>query len=215
MIQYNVRKKVEDLIARSSQIASAEIMQRDAPWISSCQSWMVEASNIIQLAIPIEGNPYRNMIKDASANVRGLPEQIRTIGLTLKAMLSDIDAGVIADFGNAIRAETLDDLLDQAREYHKRSNKEGAGILATAVFEDTLRRLARAKKIAEAGVKTDQIISDLDKQQVITGILAKRCRVAAGVRNHALHAQWNEFSLEDVDEVVRLTHHLLSEHLAK
>jgi uncharacterized protein YutE (UPF0331/DUF86 family) len=129
-------------------------------------------------------------------------------------MLSDLDAGVIADFGNTIRAETLDDLLDQAKEYHRRNNKEGAGILATAVFEDTVRRLARVKKIDEVGVKTDQIISELDKRQVITGILAKRCRVAAGVRNHALHAQWGEFSLEDVEDVMRLTHQLLIEHLA-
>jgi hypothetical protein len=34
------------------------------------------------------------------------------------------------------------------------------------------------------------------------------------VRNHALHAQWGEFSLEDVEDVMRLTHQLLIEHLA-
>jgi hypothetical protein len=102
------------------------------------------------------------------------------ISVCCLAMLSDMDAGVIADFGNTIRAETVDDLLDQARGYHNQSTKEGAGVLATAVFEDTVRRLARTTGIAEVGVKTDQIISELDKRQAITGILAKRHRVAAG-----------------------------------
>jgi hypothetical protein len=96
-------------------------------------------------------------------------------------------------------------LLDQAKEYHKRNNKEGSGILGTAVFEDTVRRLARANMVTEAGTKTDRIISELDKKGTINGIIAKRCRVAAGVRNHALHAQWNEFSLSDVEDVIRLT----------
>jgi hypothetical protein len=214
MIQANVRKKIEELIERSAQIADTDMMQRDNQWIASCQSWKVEALNIIQLAIPVESNPYRDIIKDAAGNVRGMPEQIRTAGVAMKAMLSDLDAGVIADFGNTIRAETLDDLLDQAKEYHRRNNKEGAGILATAVFEDTVRRLARINQTDEPGVKTDQIISELSKRQVITGILAKRCRVAAGVRNHALHAQWTEFSLEDVEDVMRLTHQLLIEHLS-
>ena len=57
MIQANVRKKVEELIERSSQIADTDITQKDNQWIASCQSWKVEALNIIQLAIPVESNP--------------------------------------------------------------------------------------------------------------------------------------------------------------
>src|SRR6478609_3526736 len=53
---------------------------------------------------------------------------------------SDIESGLISSIANAARAETLDDLLGQAKEYHQRNRKEGAGILATAVYEDTIRR---------------------------------------------------------------------------
>ena len=110
----------------------------------------------------------------------------------------------------AASAETLDDLLGQAGEYHKRKNKEGAGILATAIFEDTIRRLARLSGVTEVSVRTDQIISDLNSKDIITGIMAKRCRVAAAVRNSALHAHWNEFTLTDIEDVIRLTRELLS-----
>jgi hypothetical protein len=82
-------KKIEDLIERSSQFASIEPMKRDSNLLASCMSWFVEASNIIRQAIPNETNPYRRVIKDAQDKVRGTPEQIRVVGVSMKAMLSD------------------------------------------------------------------------------------------------------------------------------
>jgi uncharacterized protein YutE (UPF0331/DUF86 family) len=133
----------------------------------------------------------------------------------LKQLSIDIDAGLLVSLQNAARTETLDDLLDQAASYHDQDHKEGAGILATAVFEDTVRRLARTNSISEAGRATDTIISELSRKGVITAVIAKRCRAAAGVRNHALHAQWGDFTLHDVEEVLRLTRHLLADHLGR
>jgi uncharacterized protein YutE (UPF0331/DUF86 family) len=64
-------------------------------------------------------------------------------------------------------------------------------------------------------MKLDQVISELDKKDVITSLMAKRCRTAAGVRNHALHAQWDELSPDDIADVIRLTHQLLTEQLSR
>jgi hypothetical protein len=38
--------------------------------------------------------------------------------------------------------------------------------------------------------------------------VAKRCRAAAGARNKALHAQWGEITLQDVEKVIALTREL-------
>jgi hypothetical protein len=43
--------------------------------------------------------------------------------------------------------------------------------------------------------------------------VAKRCRAAAGARNKALHAQWDEITLQDVESVIALTRELLTTHL--
>ena len=133
----------------------------------------------------------------------------------LKRLASDVDNGLVASVAAIAGAETLDDLLDQAEEYYRKSHKEGAGNLATAVLEDTVRRIARAHKVTEAGVKLDSLITTLTQDDVITSIVAKRCRAAAGVRNATLHAQWDQVTIEDVDSVIRLTRQLLSECLSR
>ena len=123
----------------------------------------------------------------------------------LRHLAADVENGLIATVVSTAQAEALDDLLDQAEDYYRRKHKEGAGILATAVFEDTVRRIARASEVTEARVKLDARITELNREDVITSIVAKRCRAASGVRNGALHAQWETVTLDDVHDVLRLT----------
>jgi hypothetical protein len=43
--------------------------------------------------------------------------------------------------------------------------------------------------------------------------MAKRCRAASGARNKALHAQWDQITLQDVEMVIALARELLTGHL--
>jgi hypothetical protein len=192
---------------------------RDQNHRSECVAWLAAAEHLVTLICKNPTDVYRQHISRLATSHAVAGYMVNThVGQAtgiLRRLSNDIDNGLITSITIAASAEVLDDLLDQAREYHKRGNKEGTAILATAIFEDTVRRLARANEIPDAGIKADQIISELDKKGVITGVMAKRCRVAAGVRNHAQHAQWSEFSLNDIGDVIRLTHQLLTEHLTR
>ena len=44
----------------------------------------------------------------------------------------------------------------------------------------------------------DPLIDELVKNEVITPVKAKRIKGFAAVRNHALHAEWEEFDIKDV-----------------
>jgi hypothetical protein len=220
-IEQKIRAHLQRLISESATLAlgdgeSGQVFNESHR--SQCVGWLVSATHVVSLICKSPTEPYRLQMTILSNSVNASGYMVNTsVGQAaeiLTRLSYDVENGLIASLVTVARAEALDDLLDQAREYQKRNNKQGAGILATAVFEDTVRRLARIKEIAEAGVSTDRVISELDRQQFITSILAKRCRVAAGVRNYALHAQWDDFSLEDVGDVMRLTHQLLTEHLA-
>jgi uncharacterized protein YutE (UPF0331/DUF86 family) len=103
--------------------------------------------------------------------------------------------------------------LDQAAEYHKRRQLQGSSILATAVFEDTLRRICRSNGISDRDVSSDTLITALDQGGFITSVMAKRCRAASGARNKALHAQWDQITLQDVEMVIALARELLTGHL--
>jgi hypothetical protein len=179
--------------------------------------WLSAASHVVSLVCPNPHDPYRAGVAKIIDRRHGLMvrKYVGHMAALLQRLVDDVDDGLIGSVAAAATAETLDDLLDQASNYHREQHQQGAGILATAVFEDTVRRVARAHDITDTDIPMDSLVTSLDKKGTITSVVAKRCRAAAGVRNHALHAQWDKFSLEDVDAVIRLTRQLLSEHLTR
>jgi hypothetical protein len=214
MIEESVRKKFEALISKASQIVSVDIMERDEQFIASCAGWAVGALNAVELAVPFESNPYRRRIAELAA-VRSFDiGRIREMATVLQALLEDIDAGLIANFGNAIRAETFDEFLDHAEIYRKEGKKQAAGVLAAVVFEDTVRRICRDKGITEKSRQLEDLINDLAKQGTITLLQSKQAKVAAHVRTKATHAQWDEFDLAGVLDTIQTTRRFVQEHLS-
>jgi hypothetical protein len=48
---------------------------------------------------------------------------------------------------------------------------------------------------------------------VLTQVKAKRVRSFAGVRNHALHAEWDKFDISDVGAMIKGIRELIEEFL--
>ena len=138
---------------------------------------------------------------------------VAAIAACLRAFLPDLDAGLIADFGNKVRAETFDDFLDHADAYYQEGLKQVAGVLAGVVFEDTIRRICRDKNVTDKGEDLEQLINALTRRNVITGQQSKQAKLAAHVRTKATHALWDEYDLDGVAAAIQLTKTFLREHL--
>ncbi len=110
-----------------------------------------------------------------------------------------------------IRAQTFDDFLDHAEEYHKSGRKE-SGVIAGVVFEDTIRRIAKNNEVSVGHLETT--INELLKKGVLAATKAKRAKSAAHVRAKATHAEWDEFDLNDVSDTINFTRELIAAHLA-
>jgi hypothetical protein len=131
----------------------------------------------------------------------------------LTRLLEEIEGGLLTTIENHAIAVTFDDFLDHGAEYFKRGRKDEAGVIAGIVFEDTIRRICRVLGIPEKGVALETLITELAKQDVLTGLKAKRARAAAGLRTSAAHARWEEIDLGDVAPVIELTRELIAAHL--
>lgn len=214
MIEENVRRKIQDLIHRSQPLViSTTGVARDTKHLSECEGWIAEALNIIELAVPIPSNAYRQRIDTlGQGRAYSLPARVGSIAQILSALLPDIDAGLLGELGNKIRAETFDDFLDHAESYAREGKKMEAGVIAGVVFEDTIRRLYRVRIDQDKGHKLEDLINVLAKQNVITGQQSKQAKVAAHVRTKATHAQWDEFDLAGVENAIQITRHFLREH---
>ncbi len=123
MLEQAIRAKIQDLVRRSDALTSGGRL-RDAGHIGLCQGWITEAMNIIELAVPIENNSYRRQITKIGDGGGEFIADVASIAAILRAVLPDIDAGLIADFGNTIRAETFDDFLEHLTPTGKKAESK-------------------------------------------------------------------------------------------
>ena len=184
----------------------------------TAEGWLTSAVHVVELVVQNPLSAYRAKCTDLVINSRmkgpfvvGVTqEQIGSMIGVLQSLQKDIEAGLIGDLTDRVRAEVFDDFLDHADAYLKEGRKE-SGVIAGVVFEDTLRRIA--KKYDEQEPKVDTIISNLVTKQVFTAVKGKRARAAADVRTKATHAKWDEFDLSDVRNCIGFTRELITNYL--
>jgi hypothetical protein len=162
MLEQAIRRKIEELVRRAPSIVSEA--RKTVASLGEGEGWVTEAVNVIEVAIPIESNSYRRRVRELEKRPIGVDGKVAAIAACLRAFLPDVDARLIADFGNKVRAEAFADFLDYADAYHEEGPKQPAGVLAGIVFEDTIRRICRDKNITDKGGELEQLINALTRQ---------------------------------------------------
>ena len=211
MFEEVIRKKTEDLLRRADPL---QVYPADSAVIYQAQAWIIEAVNLIEVAIPVESNAYRRKIVRIEEDEDNYPTlKVGPIAELLRSFLPDLEAGLVVSFGNRVRAETFDDFLDYADIYRQEGEKHAAGVLAGVVFEDTIRRICRDQNIPDKDESLEQLINALARKGVITPLQSKGAKVAAHVRTKATHALWDEYDLDGVAATIQLTRTFLREYL--
>ena len=95
-----------------------------------------------------------------------------------------------------------------------------AAVLCGAVLEDALRRLCQKQTPPIATTKNngqkktmEPLIQDLQKAQVFNKLVADHLRSWAKIRNYAAHGEFNQFTKEQVDQMIAGVKHFLTMHL--
>ena len=184
--------------------------------LQECSAWITAAQNAIHLTCESPTAPYRQKVDRIALAHYGfaIHRAVGELAAVLRNLMADAAAGLLVSVADQARAETFDDFLDHAEAYFKELRKNESGVIAGVVFEDTLRRICRKNEIPEKDVNLDELISWLSKRGELSGVQAKRARVAAHVRTKASHAQWDEFALEDVKATIDFTRELIAAKLA-
>lgn len=204
-----VRARIADLINRGDWLRDTNEMNPNSQDDQfECHGWLTSASNIIATIFPDERSPHRSAAK-AGAGVGGIGYRVGVVNAVLKAVLDDVDAGVVVSVADNARAGVFDDFLDHADHYLRGGKVPQAGVVSGVVFEDTIRRACTKNGIVEKGESLDKLISALVQSNLMNEVKAKRARAAAGVRTQATHAQWSEFEGRDVEATIATTRELI------
>ena len=213
MFEKRVREKIAQLIEpRAQPYVDTPSTGRDGRWEADGHAWIAEAVNVVELALPKStadlswaavcshvGQPCRQA--RSTVPVAAVASSRRRRGLGRHRRQQDPSRGF------------FDRFLDDAVEYRRNNRKEEAGVIAGVRIrghraQDPCRQSRRPK-----GQPVENIMSALVKKEVITDEQARQARVAAFIRAKATHADWSEFSLEGVDDTIRITKFFLREHL--
>jgi uncharacterized protein YutE (UPF0331/DUF86 family) len=169
------------------------------------QGWISSVLNLLRIVTPAQSNYIRDaeeVLKDKDMGI-GMPSLVvqRIYGILTSASV-EWENGLLREIEYIIVAEAFDDFLDHAAKYHKGDMKNEAAVLASAVLEDSIKRFAKKSAVPSKGRSLEELIDDLVKEGALPGLKAKRLKGLAGLRNHALHAEWDEFDIKDVGELI-------------
>ncbi len=144
----------------------------------------------------------------------------RHIGyVTLAKLMSvedDIKLGLTENLRTKIAGEVLTDFLQLSRtalEEKGNDTKNVAAVLAAALFEDTIRRLAIANGIPHLEKLAD-VLKELKDKGIIQGTQVGIAQSYLSFRNNALHAQWEKVEKESVASVLGFVEQLLMKNFS-
>ncbi|MBX9901021.1 MAG: hypothetical protein K2Y28_09590 [Burkholderiaceae bacterium] len=216
-MQSHVLKRIDELVMRGN--AAARSQSKGDHWmrdIVESQSWLSSAANAIQQVAP-DGSFFRLELDRLMANDQlkgGIPISTieKLLGL-LQSVKLEAEGGLLVKLEDQVVATAFDDFLDQASQYHKSGKIKEAAVLASAVLEDTVKRISVKAGLDPKSLSLEPLIDALAKLSVFTPVKAKRVKSYAAIRNHALHAEWAQLDLKDVGAQISGLRELLDEHL--
>src|ERR1019366_1141446 len=101
MIEENIKRKIADLIHRARTISDTDGIPRNEQHYAACEGWLAEARNVIQLAVPMPQNAYRQRIEEVTnPEGKAIVRCVMSAAEILRVLLPDIDAGLVGDLGN-------------------------------------------------------------------------------------------------------------------
>ena len=212
-----VLKRIDELISRGNATvrsqSSEDYWMRD---VVAAQSWFSSAANAVQQVAP-PGSFYTaelQRIVEHEELKGGFPRSSieKLLGL-LQSVQLEAQAGLLVKLEDQVVATAFDDFLDHAIQYHKSGKIKEAAVLASAVLEDTVKRIAQKSYVPTDGVSLDPLIDELAKRGIFTPVKTKRLKSYAAVRNHALHAEWEKLDIKDVGAQLSGLRELIDEHL--
>lgn len=220
-----IDRRFRELIAEGDQHVKNHFAVGSMMDTRLAHGWTTAALNLIHLVTRGRGAYYTQAVKTAE-DTGGVAQDgkpfapvmvtasraIRMHGI-LTNIYKDWQAGLLRQFEYIISAENFDQFLRQAEQYHKSGKHIEAGVLVSAVFEDTLKKVAQRNGINPSGMTSQEIISGLRDGDFITPVHTRRLEGAAALRNKALHAEWTEFDLRDVGSVIRTVDELIQQYL--
>jgi len=174
--------------------------------------WKVKAKNLLVKSCGENSEHYKEFLKNEKRSAYGTNLGIaKRLMPVFKAAKSDFDGGYLSSVRVLVQAEIFESELEQAEELLKSGYKTASAVIAGIVLETGLRELCDTNAIGHG--KLDKMNADLAKAGIYGKLEQKRITTLANIRNSAAHGNPDEFTSDDVNDMIRDVERFLANHL--
>jgi uncharacterized protein YutE (UPF0331/DUF86 family) len=206
--------KLDQLIQYSNQFISDDHFV-DRSLISECQFWFSEVITWINRSVGSDSFYYKEAVRIQTNSKRQGGIYIDDVQMMighLKQFHSAVYDGLLSDVQASLSASDFDDFLEHAQEYHRLNRKIESSVIASAVLEDSIKRIVRTRGLKPSR-SLEEALNALKAAGVFSANETKKLKYFAAIRNSALHADWDAFDLGDVDNLISGVRDIIDAHL--
>ena len=173
--------------------------------------WKVQVKDLIVKLTNTESEYYKEFIK--IENQENSTNYIKFIGLKgiFVAFKNDYTDGYLSSIKTLIQAEVFENQLEQSQELLDSGYKLASAVIAGIVLETGLREICTREETAHG--KLDKMNADLAKKGIYNKLQQKRITTLADIRNSAAHGKEDEFTHDDVNNMIREVEQFLANYL--
>ena len=172
--------------------------------------WGTSVLSLLQQSFGESSIHYRNFLEkyqdfdyyfSSFAKCRGI----------FSAAKEDHEAGYLFNFRSLVKAEVLDDALEQAEELLDAGYKDPSCVLIGVSLEIALKDLCSRNNVSDG--KMDRMNVELRKKNVYNMVKQKQITAWADLRNKAAHGDWSAYNEADVRNFLQGTRQFISDYL--
>jgi hypothetical protein len=207
-------QRFQELESEIKEIISNKYRSRDIECIKEEDfiEWKVKAKNLLVKSCGEDSEHYKEFLinekRGAYGTSLGAAKRLMPV---FKAAKSDFYGGYLSSVRILVQAEIFESELEQAKELLKSGYKTASAVIAGIVLETGLRELCDTNTIDHG--KLDKMNADLAKAGIYGKLEQKRITTLANIRNSAAHGNPDEFTADDVSDMIRDVERFLANHL--
>lgn len=174
-------------------------------------SWKVKVKNLLSKVCGEDSQHFKQFEREEERGyytTYGIFKAFKAVFLAAK---EDFEGGYLSSIKTLVQAEVFDSELEQANELFSSGYYTAAAVIAGVVLETALRELCDRSGIPHG--KLDKMNSDLAKAGVYNKLNQKRITAIADIRNSAAHGKQDEFTVQDVSDMIKDVSRFLADYL--
>lgn len=212
-----VVKRFEELMKKAQEVESTrrkEFLDEDIfeEYVDSekYHEWAISVMNLL-LRVFGKQSPHYVFFLTNHGVFKGWAAEFENCRGIFKSAKEDYEGGYTFKLRSLVAAEILDDVMEQASELFKSGYKDPACVLVGVALENALKDLCTREGIAHG--KLDQMNAELCKADVYNLGMQKQITAWSHHRNKAAHGEWDEYTSEDVENMIKGVNRFIAERL--